>query len=183
MKTYSSHFRLINGYSVLINRKVASCAIGRAACFAHHPEILAKVTTPEGAKTPVYFWLGCLPVADPSKHPVVALFRDPVGRFVSACDYSSLSWTEGFRLAEEGQSSHFTKQCVNLPKGALLYRMDRDFEAFARLLGLENTIEQINRSMPKLSLTAEETSAVSEFYKEDVEIYNSITQAGYIYGI
>lgn len=181
MKTHSTQSRLINGYSVIINRKVASCAVGRAACFAHHPEIVAKVTIPEGAATPVFFWLGCLPLTDTETHPPVALLRDPIERFKSACKYGNLTAAQGIKIMQRKDSSHFQEQNLILVKGTALYLMERDFDEFISLLGLSSTIEQVNPSSGSMALTNEEEELVRDFYAKDIEIYNSVTYAGYAY--
>lgn len=223
-------------YSVALNAKVGSSSMARAIIKQFCPRENWLITTaayPEGSNAEDRQWHWMVPGKPNPDKPVVLLVRDPIDRFISACQQvgirkrdvsaaiNSLFTDSPFvRTKPEGITDeqwairqlkrqeraakrqnkirrpnhvsmridrlrddvHFLHQHKYAVGPTHCFRFPRDIAQAASFIGITTPMPEVNkakREKPKLS-TAQEI-AVRAYYAEDQELFDAITQAGYVY--
>ena len=178
--------------AVALNFKVGSSTLSRAVIKTYHSELERLITEgaayPAGKSADNTRWHFLCPKVDPSDRPVTLLaVRDPIEKFKSACAESRIAdvdakltdiETNGFT-----RDSHFWPQSRLLHSPAKLYRFPTDFDELAVEAGLSLPLVNIDggRNLPKPELTVEQILRVEAIYAEDIDLYESITEAGTLY--
>lgn len=177
-------------HSVAVNPKVASGSLARAIILAFYPDVEARIQAahyPPGKGPENTLWHSFCPSEKTPSHPVVAVIREPVARFRSACGFLSLDAEEALTSLETGslvtgprgkqwqaaENVHFLPQARFDTPGATLFALE-DIEAAARLLGLQRPLPVINEGGEPIVLTPEQRERVLAYYAADAALYGGL---------
>lgn len=174
-------------HSVAVNAKVASASLARAIIKAHHPDAEARVQGahyPEGKGPDNSLLQALCPVEREPSKPVLAVIREPVARFRSACGFLEVDVEDVLASLETGSKAtgrkgrqfkaadniHFAPQARFDTPGATLFTLE-DIDAAAELLGLETPLPHVNEGGEAPVLTAEQEARVLAWYAADAALY------------
>jgi hypothetical protein len=116
-------------------------------------------------------------IIDDHKSELVSMFRCPIERFISGCAQKKWNVAEGIaELKKEIVDIHIRPQNTFLSdnRPTKLFRFPEQLDACAAYLGLPTPIPHLNKSKVKPTASAEELAWLTEYYKKDLEIFNSI---------
>lgn len=196
MNHRKDYFKVGNN-AVAVNYKVASSSLAVACLKAESPELYATVNNPHGNGDGTAYPEGVsfetiLPhslvkkIKRTEADVVYLVVRDPVEKFRSACRMSKLTPDKALNklLDDDLLDPHFLLQSrfVKTRKSVRLYKLE-DVEQMALDAGLETPLPKRNESVEgeKPTLTPEQLRKVKKLYRDDIELYNSITEAGMLY--
>lgn len=220
-------------FCVALNAKVGSTSMARAIIQQFYPKadwiIRSAQFPPEVTEADRPFHWLCPGTQSPDK-PILLLVRDPVSRFITACqqvgiqkhdidsaisslvadtpfartkpsDMTTEKWNKIQELIQDRQLRQSRRRNINQHRPNRLrddvhflhqhkyavgpthcFRFPRDIAQAASFIGITTPMPEVNkakREKPKLS-TAQEI-AVRAYYAEDQELFDAITQAGYVY--
>lgn len=184
--------------AVAVNYKVASSSLAVACLKAESPEKYAVLNNPnhgdgDGTAFPEgvsfddiipHSFTKRIKVKD--AQAIYLVVREPIEKFRSACLMSKITPSKALDklIADNLRDPHFQVQSrfVKTRKPVYLYKLE-DVEQMAQDLGLETPLPTRNEGSEeeKPELTTEELRRVNKYYRDDVDLYNSITEAGMLY--
>jgi len=198
-------------FCVALNAKCGSSSLARAIIRQFQPKqewLICTAAFPAGktAADRQWHWM-CKGKATPDK-PVVLLVRDPVERFVSACQQIGISTKDvdaaieslskgkpvpslAKRPRRRGDKSrpgllreniHFRNQHSLAAGETLCFRFPEHLPDVAKLLGIEGDLPKDNAAKrDKPVLTKKQEAAVKALYAEDAALFAAIKKPGHKY--
>lgn len=174
-------------HSVAFNAKAGSSTLARGIIKAFYPEEEASIQNahyPPGKGPDNGMWHMLCPSEEKASKPIVAVIREPLARFKSACGFLTLDPEAVLGSLERGEkirnrrgvmflaadNPHFSKQSLLDTPGATLFRLE-DIDAAATLLGLETPLPHVNEGGEAPVLTAEQEARVLAWYAADAALY------------
>ena len=183
-------------YSIALNTKVGSSSLSLAVIIAYDLErwqLIQNGAYPPGVGYKDMRWHPLAKKERTATKPVILPVRDPVDRFCSACAQinvgrenvnkvlDSLETGEIFTRANERsvnvqRNEHFTFQHRLAVGTTHLFKFPDHLNELGTLAGLVLPLPIINESgtRPKPVLTNVQTRRVQEYYREDIDLFNSI---------
>lgn len=104
----------------------------------------------------------------------VALIREPIDRFLSACAMNNTDVAETIEALKTGegwQATHpiFEKQSYNYDK---VFKFPAQTDDFCKYVGLPYPLPKLNESKnPKAKLTKEQIKFLENYYADDIKLY------------
>jgi hypothetical protein len=183
--------------AVAMNYKVASSSLAVACLKAESPDLYASLHTEHGDGNGTAYPEGksfetIMPhpftekIKVQDSEAVYLVVREPIEKFRSACRMSKIAPNKALDklIGDDLLDPHFQLQSrfVKTKKPVHLYKLE-DVEQMAEDLGLETPLPTRNQGSEeeKPELTPEELRKVKKYYRDDIELYNSITEAGMLY--
>jgi hypothetical protein len=190
-------------YSIAMNAKVGSTTLSNVVVRQFYPELVSEVmynvdtTKPNWEETPMW-QVFCPKEYYPTK-PVVLMVRDPIERFKSALNQTGISNIDDavtyIRENRQWQfphlsdthalrdNPHFRKQMSFIKSGitTYLFKFPDHFAQAAAFIGITIDLPNLNHSNHNLTLDNRQTNLLSNYYSEDITLFNSISTAGVIY--
>jgi hypothetical protein len=179
-------------HSVAVIPKAGSASLALAilrSFYPHKSQLMDAAHYPAGRNAENTLWHSFVPQEKTPTKPVVAVIRDPVSRFCSACAFMGLSVADAvLDSLEHGQeiegrrgrkffaakNPHFRRQAPLATAGASLFRFEH-IDAAAELLGLAVPLLNVNKSrQPKIDLTPSQVDRVLGYYADDHSLYASL---------
>lgn len=223
-------------YSVALNAKVGSSSMARAIIEQFYPRqdwLIRTAAYPAGKSPETEQWHWMCSGSPTPTNPVVLLVRDPVARFVSACQQinikpvniqnaidSIIDDVQCLRLRPENLSAeqwrtqadylkrqnarmrqrisaqgktpprfdflrddvHFLHQHEYAVGPTTCFRFPRDIKDAWEFLEIAAPIPEANKARrEKAVLTEEQETAVRLYYSADQQLFDSITEPGYVF--
>lgn len=223
-------------YAVALNAKVGSSSMARAIIEQFYPRqdwLIRTAAYPEGKSSETEQWHWMCSGSPTPIQPVVLLVRDPVARFVSACqqinikpvniqnaidsiiddvqcrrvkpeNLSDEQWSKqldyvtrqntrrGQQMMVQGKNPprlgflrdnvHFLHQHLYAVGPTTCFRFPRDIKDAWEFLGIAAPIPEANKARrEKAVLTEEQETAVRLYYSADQQLFDSITEPGYVF--
>ena len=116
-------------------------------------------------------------IIDDRKSPMCAMFRNPIDRFISGCTQTKRTLDEGIKeLQNERVDIHIRHQHSYLSdlRETKLFKFPDQIDACAEWLGLPTPVPTLNVSKKKPKATKEQLEWLTEYYKKDLEIFNTL---------
>lgn len=116
-------------------------------------------------------------VIDDHKRELVSMFRNPVERFVSGCAQKKYTIEHGIaELQKERVDFHIRSQHTFLSNDSptKLFKFPEQIDSCAEYLGLPTPVPFLNVSKSKPVVTKKQLAWLKEYYKKDLEIFNSL---------
>lgn len=116
-------------------------------------------------------------IIDDRKSPMCAMFRNPIERFISGCAQTKRTIEEGIEeLKKERVDIHIRHQHSYLSelRETKLFKFPDQINDCAEWLELPTPVPTINVSKSKPVATQEQLVWLTEYYKKDLEIFNSL---------
>lgn len=179
-------FVVPGGVRVAVVLKSGSSSIAKAIIDTHYPE-LSEAQMPisypaDGLQGNRPGWQGVCPKTE--EPATIVPVRDPVERFRSALAQIGRQDVDVVldELEDGGAvNPHLFSTSRHVVETCALYRFPEHVAELAVALGvpeLENINESLTHNGPKPDLTPEQLARVQAIYAEDIELYESITEAG-----
>jgi hypothetical protein len=136
----------------------------------------------------VSFWQNICTRTNKPDLPVLLAVREPIARFISTVAYLKLDVEKTLKVLENDEetviekslirlrkNTHFLTQSCLVTNNTQLYRFPDQLEKLCFDAGLEYPLPFVNEGKHKKpTLTDDQITRVSNFYADDVILYNSI---------
>lgn len=176
------------------NHKAASTSIAKSILQTYHKDIFDKLNS--DTNIPFYVYHNVIPkTRDCNDKTVYAIVRNPIDRFISLVTFMKLfslidtviDQLQAFKNPDsipnfQTPHGHFALNEVFHPqigfglgaKNLYHIKYSDNLNDLCDKINLPKPLEVLNVSQNKLSLNTNQIDKLSEIYKEDMELYNSL---------